>query len=539
MTAEGAEGRQPADPEGPASTGAAERRNAPRGLTQRALGGMLWTFSGTGVQAAVQLLVMVALGRLLTPTEFGVMGAATVIIALSQIVSQVGVGPAIVQRRELESTHIRVAFTISGVLGLILGTAVWFAAPALAAFYRIPAVEPVLRGVALLFPIDGLNTVGESLLVRQLRFRLFVAVEVGSYILGYACVGVLLAWLGYGVWALVAANLSQVTLRTIGMYVATRHPVRPSLNLRASRDLLSFGLGHSLAQVGTVLSQQGDNMVVGRWLGPQALGIYGRAYNLMVVPASVFGRIVNRVLFPVMAQVQNEPARLAGAYERVLALVALISLPVSAFLWVVAPEFIPTLLGPQWTGVVLPFRLFSCSLLFRMSSKISDACTKAAGVVYGRALVQGGYAVLVVLGAIIGQRWGVGGVAVAVSIAMGGNWVAMAALSRSVTGLSWSRFVRAQVPGAVFAALIGGTAGLAAQVARAAHLGKIPVLIAAGLAAAAIALAATMLRSEVFLGPHGAWASRRASEFLRRGSHRIGRRLRKPDRDALAEANSE
>jgi len=279
--------------------------------------------------------------------------------------------------------------------------------------------------------------------------------------------------------------------------------------------------------------------VVGRWLGPQALGIYGRAYNLMVVPASVFGRIVNRVLFPVMAQVQDEPDRLAGAYERVLALVALISLPVSAFLWVVAPEFIPTLLGPQWTGVVLPFRLFSCSLLFRMSSKISDACTKAAGVVYGRAAIQGGYAVLVVLGAIIGQHWGVGGVAVAVSIAMGANWVAMAALSRSVTALSWSRFVRAQVPGAVFAALIGGTAELAAQAARAAHLGKIPVLIAAGLAAAAIALAATMLRSEVFLGPHGAWASRRAGEFLRRGSHRIGRRLRKPDRDALAEANSE
>ncbi|HEX3236560.1 MAG TPA: lipopolysaccharide biosynthesis protein [Gemmatimonadales bacterium] len=516
-----------------------ERRGAPRGLTQRALGGMLWTFSGTGVQGAIQLLVMVALGRLLTPTEFGVMGAATVIIALSQIVSQVGVGPAIVQRRELEPVHIRVAFTISGVLGLLLGAAVWLAAPALAAFYRIPAVEPVLRGVALLFPIDGLNTVGESLLVRQLRFRLFVAVEVGSYILGYACIGVLLAWQGYGVWSLVAANLSQVSLRTIGMYVATRHPVRPSLDLRASRDLLSYGLGHSLAQVGNVLSQQGDNMVVGRWLGPQALGIYGRAYNLMVVPASVFGRIVNRVLFPVMAQVQDEPDRLAGAYERVLALVALMSLPVSAFLWVVAPEFIPTLLGPQWTGVVLPFRLFSCSLLFRMSSKVSDACTKAAGVVYARALVQGAYAALVVTGALIGQHWGVGGVAVAVSLAMGCNWVAMAALSRSVTGLSWSRFLRAQVPGAVFAALIGGTAGLAAQAARAAHLGKIPVLIAAGATAAACALAAATLRSEMFLGPHGAWASRRVGELLRRGSRRIGRPAGKPEPDALAEANPE
>jgi PST family polysaccharide transporter len=496
---------------------------------------MLWTFSGTGVQAVAQLLVLMVLGRLLTPTDFGLMGAAAVVIALSQIVSQVGVGPAIVQRRELDASHIRVAFTISGGLGFVLGLGVWFGAPALAAFYRIPAVEPVLRGVALLFPIDGLNTVGESLLVRQLRFRLFVAVEVGSYLLGYALVGVVLAWQGYGVWALVAANVSQVTVRTIGMYVATRHPVRPSLDLRASRDLLSYGFGHSLAQVGALLSQQGDNLVVGRWLGAAALGIYGRAYNLMVMPASVFGRIVNRVLFPVMAQVQDERERLAGAYERVLAIVALMSLPVSAFLWVVAPEFIPVLLGPAWTEVVLPFRLFTISLLFRMSSKISDACTKAAGVVYSRALVQGAFALLVLVGAVAGQRWGVGGVAVAVSIAMGINWIAMAALSRRVTGLSWPRFVQAQVPGALLAALIGAAGVAAVHSARAAHLGNLPTLIAASLAAALVAVVAARTRSELFLGPHGVWTSRRAEEFLRQGVGRL--RQGRTDPDGMAKAS--
>ena len=517
--------------------GGGDRPAAPKGLTNRALGGMLWTFSGTGVQAVAQLVVLMILGRLLTPTDFGLMGAAAVIIALSQIVSQIGVGPAIIQRRELDPEHVRVAFTISGALGFVLGAAVWLAAPALAAFYRIPAVEPVLRGVALLFPIDGLNTVGESLLVRQLRFRLFVTVELGSYVLGYACVGVWLAWQGYGVWALVAANVAQVTVRTVGMYAATMHPVRPSLNLRASRDLLSYGFGHSLAQVGSLLSQQGDNLVVGRWLGPAALGIYGRAYNLMVMPASVFGRIVNRVLFPVMAQVQDERERLAGAYERVLAIVALMSLPVSAFLWVVAPEFIPVLLGPGWLAVVLPFRLFTVSLLFRMSSKVSDACTKAAGAVYSRALVQGAYAVLVLAGAFVGQHWGLGGVAIAVSITMGINWLAMAALSRSVTGLSWPRFARAQVPGIVLAGAVAGTTTLAVHATRAAHLGAVPILAAASLVAAAVIVAALKSRSELFLGEHGVWASRHAEELFRRGRVRLAR-LRGSSPEDLAEANS-
>lgn len=483
---------------------------------------MLWTFSGTGVQVGIQLLATMALGRLLTPAEFGLMAAATVVIGFSQIVSQVGVGPAIIQRRELDPTHVRVAVTISFTLGVLLGAIVWFGSPWIAAFYRMPEVEPVLRVVAFLFPLDGLNTVAKSLLTRELRFRLYIALDVAAYVLGYALVAVLLAWYGYGVWALAIAHLGQVIVRAIAMYLATRHSVRPSLNLRAARDLLSFGFGHSMAQIGTALSQQGDNLVVGRWLGPTALGIYGRAYHLMVLPASAFGRIINRVLFPVMSQVQDQRERLANGYERALAIVALISLPLSAFLWVVAPEFIAVVLGPAWGAVVLPFRLFSISLLFRMSSKISDACTKAAGEVYVRALLQYAYAAMVVGGAIVGQRWGVGGVAVAVSIAMGFNWLSMAWLGRSVTGLSWLRFARAQVPAALLAAVIAAGAAVVAHWARAANLGAILVLIVAGLAAVAVFFAASKLRPELFLGSHGIWAGGHAGELLRGGARRRG-----------------
>jgi O-antigen/teichoic acid export membrane protein len=496
------------------------RRHKPTGLTRRAIGGMFWTLSGTGVQVAVQLLAIMALGRLLTPDEFGLMSAATVVVACSQVVSHIGVGPAIIQRREMDVLHVRVAVTLSCMLGSVLGAIVWLGAGSIASFYRMPEVEPVLRVLAFLFPLDGLNTVAKAVLTRQLRFRLFIALDAGSYVVGYAGVAVLLAWLGYGVWALVIGQLSQVTLRTVAMYVAVRHPVRPSFNLQAGKDLLGFGFGHSLAQIGTVLSQQGDNLVVGRWLGAAALGVYGRAYTLMVTPASAFGRIVNRVLFPVMAQVQDERARLANGYERALAVVAFVSLPLSAFLWVVAPEFIPVVLGPAWAAVVLPFRLFSVSLLFRMSSRISDACTKAAGEVYKRALIQYVYAALVVVAAIIGQRWGVGGVAVCVSVAMAINWLNMAQLGRTVTGLEWGRFARAHLPPALLALVIGGAALLAAEAGRSARLGNLPVLLGSGAVAALAGFAASRLRPALFLGPHGTWTWQQAENLLRRRSGR-------------------
>ena len=485
---------------------------------------MFWTTSGTGIQLAVQFVAIMALGRLLTPTEFGLMGAANVVVGLSQILSQIGVGPALVQRTELRTSHVRVAVTISIALGLLLGGLVYLAAPAIAGFYRIPELTPVLQVMAFLFPLDGLNTVAKSLLTRELRFRLYIALDAGSYIVGYAAVAVILALLGFGVWALVFASLAELTLRSIAMYLAVRHPLRLSIDLPAARSLLSFGLGHSMAQIGTLLSQQGDNLVVGRWLGPAALGVYGRAYSLMVMPAQAFGRIVNRVLFPVMAQVQNERHRLLNAYERGVAIVALISLPLSVFLWVAAPEVILVVLGPKWGDVVLPFRLFTISLLFRMGSKISDACIKAAGKVYTWASLQFLYAALVIGGAIIGQRWGLGGVAVCVSFAMGVEWLSMAQLGRSVTGLDWTRFAAVHVPGALLALVVGIAAAFSAGAARTSDFPTVAVLLVTVLSTATAAGVAVWLKPDIFLGRHGTWAMTQAANLLRGG-----------DREPLAE----
>jgi hypothetical protein len=125
-----------------------------------------------------------------------------------------------------------------------------------------------------------------------------------------------------------------------------------------------------------------------------------------------------------------------------------------------------------------------------------------------------------------------------VSIAMGINWLWMASLGRSVTGLSWPRFFRAQAPGALFALLIGAAVAVTVQAPRAAHLGRIPVLVVAGLTAAAVAIGAWRVRSVRLLGPHGAWAVMRAEEFIRQGLRRLGR-LQGADPDGLAKANSE
>jgi hypothetical protein len=168
-----------------------------------------------------------------------------------------------------------------------------------------------------------------------------------------------------------------------------------------------------------------------------------------------------------------------------------------------------------------------------MSSKISDACIKAAGAVYPWALLQFAYAAMVVLGAIIGQRWGVGGVAVCVSVAMGLNWLSMVQLSRSVTGLDWTRFVSAHAPAALLALVVGGAAAAGAGAGRSAQLGNVLILLTAGLAAAVAAIVAVRFSPGIFLGRHGSWAYRQSEGLLRRRSRQPAEA---PELDALAPA---
>src|SRR5688572_30526628 len=141
------------------------------------------------------------MARLITPAEFGVVSAALLVIGFSGIFAQLGLGPAIVQRPALEPRHLKTAFAASLYFGIVLGVVVWLTAPLVADFFRTAMLAPVLRVLAVSFPLRGLAVVSESLMQRELRFRWLAARELGSYALGFGLVGPLLALQGRGVWA--------------------------------------------------------------------------------------------------------------------------------------------------------------------------------------------------------------------------------------------------------------------------------------------------------------------------------------------------
>ena len=464
---------------------------------------MFWTASSNGLNAVLKIVVLIVLARLLSPAEFGIVSAALIVIGFSAIFSQLGLGPALVQRTELEPRHISTAVAASVIIGLLLAGIVWVTAPAIARFFHMDNSVEVLRALAWVFPIKGLSGVAECLVQRDLKFRWLATRDVLSYGLGYGLVGIVLAWAGWGVWSLVIAQITQTVLNT-AILLSVRPPaLRPLPSWRAFVELMNFGAGFTAARVANFMANQGDNIVVGRVLGPQALGIYTRAYQLMAVPTTLFGDVLDRVLFPTMAKVQHDPPRLAAAYLQAVASIALVMLPIGVVMTVLAPEVVVTLLGPKWVEVIPPFQVFAIGLLFRTSYKMSDSISRATGAVYRRAWRQAIYAGLVFVGAWVGSRWGVTGVSIGVLASLLINFVLMADLSLTVANTTWRRFVEAHVPAMLTAALAGGTTWLAITLLRHSEAGPLLRLAGALLATTAAMGLALWTIPRPLLGPYG------------------------------------
>lgn len=475
---------------------------------------------GAVVQGGVTVGVLAVLARLLSPADFGLVSAGLLVINFCAIFSQGLVGPAVVQHPALRDEHVRSAHAISVLGGIALLAVLWIAAPAVASALRADDLTPIVRALAWILPVQGLGAVAEALLRRSLRFRVVASVRMASYAVGYGVVGIGAALLGAGLWSLVAANAAQAGLNTTLLLVRQPYPKRLRIERTAARELLGTSGGIILGNLGSYAARNGDNLVVVRWLGVAALGLYERAYALMTMPATLVGQVLDDVLFPALAQIQSDRARVATAYRRCVAGVALVSLPLSAVIVIAAPEIVWLILGPKWGAAAVPFRILAVGTLFRTSYKISESMSRALGAVYHSAWRQWTYAAVVVAGAIVGRQWGLAGVSWAVLLAIFANYLMTAQLGLRLLSFTWRDYLLAHAAGLKAAAVVGGPALVAASVARVWLTGH-PVAILATTLVAAVAVSAPLvaLRPSWLLEADGEWLLRRLVRF---GSARLG-----------------
>lgn len=474
-------------------------------LAHHAISGFFWSFLGIATQGLSQILILIILARLLSPEDFGLVGVALIVISFSNIFYELGIGSAIVQRANLEKRHVWVGYTLSLITSVVLSAIVWFSIPLIVSFFRMERLSLILKVMIFIFPVNSLSVVSASLLQKEFKFRTLALVEVISYIVGFGICGIVLATIKFGVWALVCANLCQSVVKAIMLLILERHFLKIFFDLKACKELLQFGIGFSIAEIANFFAGQGDNIITGKVLGAQALGIYGRAYQFMVIPATLFGSVIDKVLFPVMSKIQDKPQQLTQAYQYGLKIIALLTLPLSVVVFILAPEFIFTVLGQKWGAAIIPLQILCISMFFRTSYKLSESLTRASGAVYERAWRQWVYALFVFVGAWVGSRFGISGIAAGVSIAITINFLLMAHLSLKLINMSLRDFIKAHGSSLYLSFLLGVVVFVVKWVCVLLGLQHVLVLILPLFIGLGIELLLCLYWPDIFLGKEGKW----------------------------------
>lgn len=323
--------------------------------------GLQWTYGASMVGALIQVGYTAAMGRLLTPADFGLLAMALVFLRFGQYFAQMGVAQALVQAPEMSTRKITTAFTIN--LGLSALVAALFVL--IAGLARLllddPGVVPVVRVMAVGLVLAAAGTTAESLLRRELRFRRLAINQLVSFVFGYLLVGLVMALLGAGVWSLVAAHLSQTASNAVLSVLARPHRAAFGWNRRDAVSLISFGGRVSVIGFAEFLGGSLDTLVIGRVAGGSALGQYNRAVLLVNLPLERLMQGVQRVLFPAFSRIQTQRERLGRVYRSALQIAAAVLIPTAAGMAVAAEPLVLILLGGQWgpAAEVLPFLAFA------------------------------------------------------------------------------------------------------------------------------------------------------------------------------------
>lgn len=375
-----------------------------------------WILLSQGVRTGIQMVGLVVLSRLLPPSEYGLMAMASVVINFAYLLRDMGTGAAVIQKEKVTDATTNTVFWLNLGLGLTLTTILFTCSTLISASFKTPALTPLLWILALVFPITSSAAVHQALLERESKFRILTRIEIVSSLSGLV-VALVLAYSGAGVYSLAYQTLVAGLLSTIQLWIV--NPWRPKMQWSREEfnSLWKFS-GHLTGfSFINFFSRNADTMVIGRVLGAVPLGIYSQAYKVMMFPLQSMTFVASRAMFPIMSRQQKDPEQMARLYFRSLTLIATITAPMMAGLWVLRESFVLVALGPQW-GEVARLLAWMAPVGF-IQSLISTTGTVFMATGRTDLLMRLGFigSVLQVSAFAIGAQWGIEGVAICYMVA--------------------------------------------------------------------------------------------------------------------------
>ena len=386
--------------------------NCRNNFRNQLLSGLRWSGIAQLVQQSLQFLISAILARLLSPQDFGLLGMILVFVGFVSLFSDLGLGTALIQKTSLHHRHLNTVFWVNIVVGgLLTGLGIAFA-PFIAEFYDEPLLLPLTRCISFTFFLGSIKVVHTTLFQKMMDFRWIALIEITS-VLFAGIVALFMAILGFGVWSLVGQTLTNMVIAVLMTWCLSSWRPTLSFDIGALREFLGFSLNLLGFSVFNYWARNFDNFLIGKLLGSSELGIYSRAYSLMLLPISQISRVVARVMFPVLSSIQQDIARCRQLYLRSTRTIALVTFPLMIGLLVIADHFILAIYGPKWYRVILILRVFCIEGMVQ-------SVGGSVGWIYtsqGRTDIMFkwgiGSGIIRMIAILLGLRWGIIGVATA------------------------------------------------------------------------------------------------------------------------------
>jgi len=334
-------------------------------LRGRTVRGGFWTFTSQSTSFVLTSVMTVVLARLLTPTDFGLVAMVASITGLGQTFADLGLSEATIQRQEISHDQVSVLFWINLAVGLGLMLVTIGLAPVLVWFYRQPRLMNITFVLSFTFLIGGLRVQHNALLQRQMRFAAIAIRDVIGVAVAVT-VSIAMAWRGAGYWAIVAYPLVFNSTQAALSWVMVRW--LPDLPRRGTKvgHLVAFGGNVAGAYLVNYLNRSTDNVLIGWYWGASPLGLYSRAYNLLLRPVNQLNAPLGIITVPALSRLQNDPERFERYYLRVVNLVTWIGTPIFGFLFVAAKPVIILVLGRKWLEAAPVFQLLAIAALAQL-----------------------------------------------------------------------------------------------------------------------------------------------------------------------------
>lgn len=385
------------------------------GMGSAVLTGLGWKVATVLVSDVTRIVVAVVLARLLTPTDYGMAGMAFIFSGLATIFSDLALGGALVQRQEITEEDRSTVFWGSLAFSFVVAGVCVALSPLVAEFFGKQEVEKLVAVLALSVPLSALTTTQVALLLRQLAYRSLEIRQMAAIVAG-AVAALAFAIAGFGPWAIVANALVASGVSTLLVWRFSSWRPRMVFSFARLRDLSGFGLRLFGLRLMNYANLNVDNLLVGRFAGAAALGVYSLAYNVMFTPMIRIANPISSVVYPALARMQDDMPRMRRAWLRSKRMSASLLAPAFLIAIVTAPDLVPVLFGAKWHEAVPVIQLLAVAGVAHSLVTLNWTLLQGTGrmkIAFRLGLLV---SALTVASFAVGVRWGAVGVAAAYAL---------------------------------------------------------------------------------------------------------------------------